>query len=183
MDKYPQLIEPLLFYVLHRASFVINDPAAADVLKIFELDEAWRFFKVPTVLSYLSDGARTWRKKEAVIIMATQSLEEVKQASGLLSLVKEQFPTKIFLANPGMDRELYADTFGLNSRELDLIASLALKRDGLIKTTKMAKKFKLSVDPTSYWLYTNSPDDNRRFTDALAKYGFDKALEILAARS
>ena len=43
LDKYPLLLAPLLFYVLHRASAAIHDAASAAQLKLFVLDEAWRF--------------------------------------------------------------------------------------------------------------------------------------------
>jgi lipocalin len=36
------------------------------------------------------------------------------------------------------------------------------------------------VDRKSYWLYTNSPKDNERFTQVVEENGFDQALEILA---
>ena len=44
----------------------------------------------------------------------------------------------------------------------------------------MAKVLNLSVDPATYWLYTNSPYDNQKKNAAFEKYGFEKGLEILA---
>jgi hypothetical protein len=41
----------------------------------------------------------------------------------------------------------------------------------------------LHVDPTEYWLYTNSPYDNVRRQVAFEKYGFERGLEILAQES
>jgi len=182
MEKYPQVIEPLLFYVLHRASFVINDPDINSTLKVFELDEAWRFFTIPAVLQYLTEAAKTWRKKNGVLIMATQSVDELRR-SDLINLIVESFPTKIFLANPDMDYDLYAKTFHLNQKEIELISTLIPKREMLLKTSMTAKKFALNVDPKSYWIYTNSPRDNERFNDAVKKYGLEKGLEYLADRS
>src|SRR5262249_47613543 len=40
MAKIPQVLEPLLFYVLHRANAVIYDPSLDTTLKIFVMDEA-----------------------------------------------------------------------------------------------------------------------------------------------
>ena len=181
MDTYPQLIEPLLFYVLHRASAVVNDPATNAVLKTFVLDEAWRFFKVAVIRQYLTEASKTWRKKNGVLIMATQSVEDLKH-SGLINLIVESFPTKIFLANPDMDYSLYRETFHLNEKEMSLISTLVPKREGLLKTSTMAKKFLLEVDPESYWLYTNNPRDNELFAEAVREHGFDRALEVLSTR-
>jgi type IV secretion/conjugal transfer VirB4 family ATPase len=179
MDEYPQLIQALLFYVLHRASSVIYDPAIRPTLKVFILDEAWKFFTVPVIRNYLIKAAKTWRKHNGVLIMATQSPEDLKESS-LLPLL-DSFPTKIFLANTDADFGFYTEKFHLNPREVELIQTLIPKREGLIKTASMGKKFVLNVDPKSYWLYTNSPKDNERFAAVVGEHGFDQGLELLAA--
>ena len=179
MDEYPQLIQALLFYVLHRSSSVIYNPAIRPTLKVFILDEAWKFFTVPVIRNYLVKAAKTWRKHNGVLIMATQSPEDLKE-SNLLPLL-DSFPTKIFLANADADYGLYTEKFHLNPREVELIQTLIPKREGLIKTASMGKKFLLNVDRKSYWLYTNSPKDNERFAAAIKEHGFDHGLELLAA--
>ncbi|HEY6253491.1 MAG TPA: DUF87 domain-containing protein [Candidatus Angelobacter sp.] len=177
MDEYPQLIQALLFYVLHRASAVIYDPAIRSSLKIFILDEAWKFFTVPVIRNYLVKAAKTWRKHNGVLIMATQSPEDLKE-SNLLPLL-DSFPTKIFLANADADYAFYTERFHLNPREVELIQTLIPKREGLIKSSTMGKKFVLNVDRKSYWLYTNSPKDNERFNAVVQEHGFEHGLELL----
>lgn len=178
MDEYPQLIQALLFYVLHRASSVMYDPAIRSTLKVFILDEAWKFFTVPAIRNYLVKAAKTWRKHNGVLIMATQSPEDLKE-SNLLPLL-DSFPTKIFLANPDADYDFYTEKFHLNPREVELIQTLIPKREGLIKSSSIGKKFVLNVDRKSYWLYTNSPKDNERFAAIVREHGFDHGLEVLA---
>jgi len=113
-----------------------------------------------------------------VLIMATQSPEDLKESS-LLPLL-DSFPTKIFLANTDADYGFYTEKFHLNPREVELIQTLIPKREGLIKTSSMGKKFVLNVDSKSYWLYTNSPKDNERFAAFVREHGFDHGLELLA---
>src|SRR5207302_5990743 len=74
MDRYPELIEPLLFYILHRANASIYDPEASTTFKTFFIDEAWRFFSHPTIRNYIVEALKTWRKKNAAMILSTQSL-------------------------------------------------------------------------------------------------------------
>ena len=179
MDEYPQLIQALLFYVLHRASAIIYDPAIRPMLKVFILDEAWKFFTVPAVRNYLIKAAKTWRKHNGVLIMATQSPEDLKE-SNLLPLL-DSFPTKIFLANADADYGFYTEKFHLNPREVELIQTLIPKREGLIKTSTMGKKFVLNVDRKSYWLYTNSPKDNERFAAVVQEHGFENGLDLLGS--
>jgi hypothetical protein len=50
----------------------------------------------------------------------------------------------------------------------------------LLKRPDLAKVLILNVDPKSYWLYTNTPGDNERFTAAVREFGLARALERLA---
>ena len=63
------------------------------------VDEAWRYLRDPAVLAYLAEAAKTWRKKNAALIMATQSAVDVTGTAGAEALL-ESMPTKLFLANP-----------------------------------------------------------------------------------
>src|ERR1700693_214810 len=56
LDKYPLLLAPLLFYVLHRASGAVPDAASIGQLKVFVLDEAWRFAEDPTLKAYIPEA-------------------------------------------------------------------------------------------------------------------------------
>ena len=44
-DKYPDVLEPMLFYVLQRASTEIERPENAATFKLFVIDEGWIFFQ------------------------------------------------------------------------------------------------------------------------------------------
>jgi type IV secretion system protein VirB4 len=179
MSQYPELLEPLLFYILHRANAVIADRGITSVFKAFFMDEAWVFLKNPSIQRYVVEALKTWRKHNAAMVLSTQSLDELRR-SDILDVIIESCATKIFLSNPGMDRELYRRQFHLNENEVDLISNLVPKQQFLIKTPELAKVANLSVDPKSYWLYTNDPYDNKKRKEAFETYGFEKGLEILA---
>src|SRR5580704_109065 len=179
MREYPQVLEPLLFYVLHRADAIIRDPQISHVFKAFFIDEAWVFLKNPSIRAYIVEALKTWRKHNAALVLSTQSLDELRK-SDILDVILESCVTKIFLANPEMDRELYQQHFHLNDHEIELIAGLVPKQQMLIKTPDTSKVANLNVDAKSYWLYTNDPFDNRKRDEAFAAYGFEKGLEVLA---
>src|SRR5215468_5759817 len=161
MDRYPEILEPLLFYILHRANAAILAADHTTAFKVVVLDEAWRFFRNCTIQSYIVEALKTWRKKNAALILATQSGDDLYR-SDLLPVIVESCPTKMFLANPGMDRAAYSERFHLNQTEADLVAGLIPKQQFLLKRPHLAKVVNLHVDPTEYWLYTNSPYDNVR---------------------
>src|SRR6202790_2898598 len=179
MSQYPELLEPLLFYILHRANAVIANRQVSSVFKAFFIDEAWVFLKNPAIQRYVVEGLKTWRKHNAAMVLSTQSLDELKR-SDILDVIIESCATKIFLANPDMDRDLYRRQFHLNENEVELIAGLIPKQQFLIKTPELAKVANLTVDAKSYWLYTNDPYDNKKRKEAFEAHGFEKGLEILA---
>jgi len=179
MSRYPELLEPLLFYILHRANEVISNRDISSTFKAFFIDEAWVFLRNPSIQRYVIEALKTWRKHNAAMILSTQSLDELKR-SELLDVIVESCATKIFLANPDMDQELYRRQFHLNDTEVNLIAGLIPKQQFLLKTPELAKVANLHVDRRSYWLYTNDPYDNRKRKEAFDAYGFEKGLDVLA---
>jgi type IV secretion system protein VirB4 len=175
----PEVLEPLLFYVLHRASNEIADPKKLATFKMFLLDEAWLFIKNETIRNYIVSAQKTWRKHNAAMILATQSIKELEE-SGMLQIVSESCPTKIFLANPEMDRSLYRDAFHLNDTELDLIAGLVPPGQMLIRKAQTSKKVQLNVDSVSHWTATNNARDNLKKRDYFERFGIAEGLRRLA---
>src|SRR6202522_3080422 len=175
----PEVLEPLLFYVLHRASNEIADPKKLATFKLFLLDEAWLFIKNETIRNYVVQAQKTWRKHNAAMILATQSIKELEE-SGMLAIVAESCPTKIFLANPEMNRDVYREAFHLNDTELDLIGGLVPPGQMLIRKAQTSKKVHLNVDSVSHWMATNNARDNLKKQDYFDRHGFADGLRHLA---
>ena len=174
----PDVLEPLLFYVLHRASLEIGNPKRLSTFKLFLLDEAWLFIKNETIRNYVVTAQKTWRKHNAAMILATQSIKELEE-SGMLQIVSESCPTKIFLANPEMNREVYREAFHLNDTELEIISDLT-RGQMLIRKAQTSKKVRLNVDSVSYWIATNNAKDNQLKRDYFARYGVAEGVRRLA---
>jgi type IV secretion system protein TrbE len=179
LDQYPLLLAPLLFYVLHRASATSDDGDAVGRLKLFVLDEAWRFADDPVLRAYITDALKTWRKRNAAMILATQSSEDLER-SDLLRTVVDSCPTKFFLANPAMDLTRARELFHLNETEAALIMHLRPRQQVLLKRPDVAKVLNLHVDPASYWIYTNTPNDNDRLEQVRRDRDLRQAVEMLA---
>ena len=175
----PEVLEPLLFYVLHRASNEIANPDKLATFKTFLLDEAWLFIKNETIRSYIVAAQKTWRKHNAAMILATQSIKELEE-SGMLAIVAESCPTKIFLSNPEMNRQVYREAFHLNDTEIDIIADLIPPGEMLIRKAQSSKKVRLNVDSVSYWIATNNARDNLLKREAFVQYGIAEGVRQLA---
>lgn len=177
LDAFPLVLEPLLFYVLHRATASIESAPDAR-LKLFVLDEAWRFFRDPVVKGYVTEALKTWRKRNAAVLLSTQSTEDFADRD-LLRTVIESCPTKVFLSNPDLDAARARELFHLNDVEAARIMDLQPRRQFLLKRPDAAKVLELTVDPRAYWIYTNTPLDNDRLQRALQGRSFDEALSYL----
>jgi type IV secretion system protein VirB4 len=64
----------------------------------------------------VQEGLKTWRKRNAAMVLATQTVEDFASAD-LLRTVIESCPTKLLLANPALDRRHYAELFQLNEMD------------------------------------------------------------------
>ena len=178
--EHEDLCEAALFYLLERLRLALENPDETARVKLMVVDEAWRYLQDPAVLSYLAEAAKTWRKKNAALIMATQSAVDVTGTAGAEALL-ESMPTKLFLANPDLP-EKAAETFRLNPSEVNTIRGLIPKRELYLRRTDAAGILRLEVDPASYWLYTSAPVDAQRRAEAVQQYGLAEAIEHLSRR-
>jgi len=175
----PDLLEPLLFYVLHRASQEICDWRRLATFKAFLMDEAWLFMRNEVIRNYIVQAEKTWRKHKAAMILATQSVKELEE-SGLLNIVVESCPTKVFLANPEMDRAHYAEKFHLNPMVCDLIAGLYPPGQMVICQPQLVKKAHLNADSVTHWMSVNDPEANLKRREFFERYGIADGLRELA---
>ena len=112
-------------------------------------------------------------------MLATQSTDDIA-SSEMLPVVSESCPTKLYLANRGMDPRVARDIFRLNETEAALMARLTPKREMLIHRPGGSKVVSLTVDPKSYWLYTTSPHEADERRQVVAEHGLREGLTILA---
>lgn len=80
MRSYPELLEALLFYVLHRVDALVHDPASVGRLKLCVMDEAWRFIQHDRLRPYVQSALKTWRKHNGAMLLATQSIDDFASA-------------------------------------------------------------------------------------------------------
>ena len=86
--EHEDLCEAAMFYLLERLRIALEDPTEIARVKLMVVDEAWRYLKDPAVLSYLAEAAKTWRKKNAALIMATQSAVDVTSTPEAAALAR-----------------------------------------------------------------------------------------------
>ncbi len=125
MAQGERVLLPVLTYLFHRIDQRLDGRPT-----IVVLDEAWVMLMNGTFGAKVEEWLRTLRKKNAAVILATQSVTEVANSS-LRDLILESCPTKIYLPNAEARNpataELYRK-FGLTERQIELVASATPKR-------------------------------------------------------
>ncbi|AHJ66178.1 VirB4 family type IV secretion/conjugal transfer ATPase [Granulibacter bethesdensis] len=141
---------PVLLYLFRRFEQSLKGQPA-----ILSLDEAWVMLGHPVFRERLREWLKELRKKNCLVLLATQSLSDAV-GSGLLDVLLEQCPTKILLPNKEADlrgtkdnpgpADLY-QTFGLNQREIELLKNGQYKRHYYYKSSLGRRLFELGLGP------------------------------------
>ncbi len=150
------------------------------------LDEAWLFLDQTRFAAKIRDWLKTLRKRRVAVVFATQSLDDVAASSIAASLI-ESCPTQVFLPNPRAlepaSAELYRG-FGLNRRQLELIAFAAPRRSYYWRQPRGRRLFDLKLSGVALALCAAaSPDDQALIDQVLARGdGQAFAREFLKAK-
>jgi type IV secretion/conjugal transfer VirB4 family ATPase len=141
---------PVLLYLFRRFEQSLKGQPA-----MLSLDEAWVMLGHAVFRERLREWLKELRKKNCLVLLATQSLSDAL-GSGLLDVLLEQCPTKILLPNKEADlrgtkespgpADLYR-TFGLNAREIQLLKNGQYKRQYYYKSPLGRRLFELGLGP------------------------------------
>jgi type IV secretion system protein VirB4 len=112
---HPRARTPITLYLFHLIRQLLDGRRL-----VCWLDEFWRLLADPAFEHFAKDGPKTWRKLNALMVLATQSASDVLQ-SPISRTIIEQTPTKIFFPNPEAQRDDYVEGFNLTTREWQLI--------------------------------------------------------------
>jgi type IV secretion/conjugal transfer VirB4 family ATPase len=140
------------------------------------LDEAWLFLDDTAFAAKIREWLKTLRKKRVAVVFATQSLEDVAASSIAASLI-ESCPTQVFLPNPRAlepaSAPLY-EAFGLNRRQLELIAFATPKRAYYWRQPQGRRLFDLKLSGAGLaFCGASSPEDQTLIDQVLARAGRD----------
>ncbi len=140
------------------------------------IDEGWLALDDPVFSGQLRAWLKTLRKKNAAVVLASQTLADL-DASPLAATVAESCATRIFLPN---DRALEPQAaaayarFGLNARQIQLLAEASPKRDYYCQSRLGARVFELGLGPVALALCAaSSKADQARISAVLARHGPD----------
>ncbi len=164
-----QAAVPVLLYLFRRFEMSLDGTPS-----ILMLDEAWTMLGKSAFKSKIHAWLRLLRSKNCVVVMATQSLSDAVR-SGIMDVLIESCPTKIFLPNeeagvtgtaqnPG-PRDFYTG-LGLNETQIEILRAATKKRHYYLVSSEGRRLFDLGLGPvTLAFAGATAPADIARIRD------------------
>ena len=168
----PRVLLPVLTYLFHKLEERFNQGHPTLLI----LDEAWMYLTDSTFAARIREWLKVLRKKNVAVIFATQSLADIAESS-IAPAIIESCLTRIFLPNAAAledtSRRVY-QSFGLNTRQLQILQAATPKRDYYLQCRQGSRLFQLDLQPIAKaFCAAGSPEDQARITWVLAEHGQD----------
>jgi len=165
----PGAAAPVLSYLFHRLEERFDGSPT-----LLLLDEAWLFLDNPLFAARIREWLKVLRKKNVAVVFATQSLADISTSS-IAPAIIESCPQRIFLPNDRaiepQARAAY-ESFGLNARQIALIARAAPKREYYLQSNRGNRLFDLALGTIALSLCGASDPASQRLIDRLLEaYG------------
>ena len=162
----------VLAYLFHRIEGRLN---GAPTLLI--IDEGWLALDDATFGAQLREWLKTLRKKNASVVFATQSLADI-ETSAIAPAIIESCLTRILLPNErAVEPQITAiyRRFGLNDRQIEIIARAAPKRDYYCQGRRGNRLFELGLGEVALaFCAASSKGDQALIAEMLAEHGRER---------
>jgi type IV secretion system protein VirB4 len=159
----------VLAYLFHRIEVrLIGTPS------LIIIDEGWLALDDKGFASQLREWLKTLRKKNASVVFATQSLADI-ETSPIAPAIVESCLTRLFLPNErALEPQITAiyRRFGLNDRQIEIIARATPKRDYYCQSRRGNRLFELGLGPLALALCAaSSKTDQKLISELFAEHG------------
>ncbi len=144
MEMGDDMVLPVLTYIFHKIEKKLHGQPA-----VIFLDEAWIALGHEVFRNKIREWLKTLRKSNCMVVMSTQSISDASN-SGILDVINESCPTKIFLPNAVAKDESSSKLYrrlGLNEREIDLLSKAIPKREYYFRNPEGRRLFNLQIGP------------------------------------
>lgn len=164
----------VLSYLFHRIEGQLDGRPTFIVV-----DEGWLALDDPTFSGRLKEWLKTLRKANASVLFATQSLADIERSAISAALI-ESCPSRLFLPNAaaleaGL-RPLY-QRFGLNDRQIEIIAYAQPRRDYYLQSPLGNRLFDLDLGDVALSLCATASKADQTDIDRIVRdHGRDAFL-------
>lgn len=173
MNLGEQNIIPTLLYIFYRIEQNLDGSPT-----LLIIDEAWIALGHPAFKNKIVEWLKVLRKANCAVVMATQSLSD-SHKSGILDVLQESCPTKIFLPNDqafnkGSDNTFgpydFYKVFGLNDVQISIIANAIKKQEYYYVSPMGTRLFNMALGKINL-AFSSASDKNsvRRIKELIQK--------------
>ena len=112
--------------------------------KLFFVDEAWLFTKIPAVMELLGEISRRGRKRGVALVLATQRVEDMARTNEGRSVL-EQASTKLILGHRPESSQTLRDVFKLTPDEVAFLTRPPSVGEGLLISDGVHCRIRVSL--------------------------------------
>ncbi|PPD10031.1 MAG: conjugal transfer protein TrbE [Methylocystis sp.] len=159
----------VLAYLFHRIEGRLDGSPT-----LLIVDEGWLALDDPGFSAQLREWLKTLRKKNASVVFATQSLADI-ETSPIAPAIIESCPTRLFLPNErAIEPQILSvyRRFGLNDRQIEIIARATPKRDYYCQSRRGNRLFELGLGPVALaFTAASSKSDQTAIAKVMNEHG------------
>lgn len=175
LDNRPVI--PVLLYLFRRIEQRLDGSPT-----LILLDEAWSYLQHELFRERLRDWLKTMRRKNAVVVMATQQISDIAK-SEIADIVLENCPTKILLPNSEArtaNSKSFYNRVGLNERELEILELSIPKKHYYVVSSLGRRLIDLGIGPVALsWVGVNGREERQLVETVMEHHGENWRVEWL----
>jgi type IV secretion system protein VirB4 len=175
---YPDLIEPLMVWLLRRIDDVVYDPKNLGVPKHVVIEEIFSNMKNKQLLEGALASIKQVRKNLGGVTLIGQSANDLGENADSIVNSCTSF---LLLPDATFNREFYGELFKMTEQQLNLFESLAPREALLMRRDGITKVVTLNLDPRSYAIFSTKPKDRIRRGRLIEKWGLEDGITRFVA--
>ena len=175
---YPDLIEPLMIWLLRRIDDVVYDPRNLGVPKHVVIEEIFSNMKNKQLLEGALDSIKQVRKNLGGVTLIGQSANDLGENADSIVNSCTSF---LLLPDATFNREFYGELFKMTEQQLNLFESLGPREGLLMRRDGVTKVVTLNLDPRSYAIFSTRPKDRARRGRLIERWGLEDGITRFVA--
>ena len=175
---YPDLIEPLMIWLLRRIDDVVYDPKNLGVPKHVVIEEIFSNMKNKQLLEGALASIKQVRKNLGGVTLIGQSANDLGENADSIVNSCSSF---LLLPDATFNREYYGELFKMTEQQLNLFESLGPREGLLMRRDGVTKVVTLNLDPRSYAIFSTKPKDRARRARLIERWGLEDGITRFVA--
>ena len=175
---YPDLIEPLMVWLLRRIDDVVYDPRNLGVPKHVVIEEIFSNMKNKQLLDGALASIKQVRKNLGGVTLIGQSANDLGDNADTIVNSCTSF---LLLPDATFNRDHYGKLFKMTEQQLNLFESLGPREGLLMRRDGITKVVTLNLDPRSYAIFSSKPKDRARRGRLIQKWGLEDGIARFVA--